>query len=120
MRAASRARLPVSRTGWRDTEMRPTSSRFWGASALASALLVVPASRALANSQDDDSVFTVTDDDEDDAAFAKQVKETEAALNDFLMVDEDKKVHVRKEFADGLPLPAPQVERMLQMWMKVG
>src|SRR4051794_10639931 len=101
--------------------MRPNLSRrgLWGASALLGALLVVPATRAYANSQE--GVYETTlDDGDDDAKFDKQVKEVEKSLNEFLTVDEDKKVHIKKEFREGLPMPAEQVERMLQMSVKIG
>ena len=109
--------------------MRPTFSGrrwFWGVGAIfAGALLAAPASRVYAadsGSALDKGAIEVRspDGDDDDADFQKQVKEVEKGLNELLNVDEDKKVHVKKEFAEGLPMPAQQVERMLQMSVKVG
>jgi hypothetical protein len=99
--------------------MRPTfvGRRFFGASAFV-LLGLMAAPRAYANSQE--GTYSVVQTDDDDEAFAKQVTEVELGLNQLLLVDEDKKVHVRKEFQESLPMPPAQVERMLQMAVKVG
>src|SRR6476659_7057823 len=98
--------------------MRPRRfGRFFGFGA--GALIALLASGRPTLAQSHDEVIPVDNDDED-ADFAKRVKELEKGLNEFLTVDEDKKVHVKKEFQEGLPMPADQMERMLQMMVKVG
>jgi hypothetical protein len=77
---------------------------------------------ALANAHDGPMLgepIPVRNEDEEDAKFAKRVAELEKSLNEFLTIDEDKKVHVKKEYQEGLPMPAQQVERMLQMMVRV-
>ncbi|MBI3725304.1 hypothetical protein HY251_15335 [bacterium] len=76
------------------------------------------APRAFANDADQ-NVRAPDEDDED----KETVKELEKFANEFLTVDEDKKIHVRKEFKDNLeesPLPPDQLERQVQMYLKVG
>src|SRR5438270_5216641 len=106
--------------------MRPRrfGRKFFGLASIGtSALVALLSAGRPALAQSDDKPAPAKDDKADgekDEAFAKKVTEVEKGLNDFLLVDEDKKVHVRKEFAEGLPMPAPQLERMLQMLVKVG
>lgn len=103
--------------------MRPNlfGRKFFGIKTIgAGALVALLSAGRPALAQSHDESVPVNDDADDDAAFKKRVGELEQHLNSFLTVDEDKKIHVRKEFQEGLPMPAAQMERMLQLMVKVG
>src|ERR1700722_2998833 len=101
---------------------RVLGRKLFGASSIGAGALIALLSTGrpvLAQTHDDDVVPVNND---DDAKFEKQVKDIEKNLNDFLLIDEDKKIHIRKEFQEGLPggVDAKQAERMLQMFVKIG
>ena len=99
--------------------MRPRrfGRKFFGLASIGtSALVALLSAGRPALAQSDDKPAPAKDDKADgekDEAFAKKVTEVEKGLNDFLLVDEDKKVHVRKEFAEGLRNLALKEKRRL-------
>src|SRR5581483_2570341 len=115
---------PVLREYDRGERMRPRrfGRKFFGFGTIGVGALMALLSAgrpALAQSHDDHSA-PVDNNDDDDAKFKEKVSELEKNLNELLTIDEDKKVHVRKEFQEGLPMPAAQMERMLQLMVRVG
>lgn len=60
------------------------------------------------------------DDDGDDEDIGPVIKEVEKGLNELFLVDESKQLRVRKDFREGLPLPAEQLERMISGFAGVG